>query len=137
MNINNIPEFVPDDYPKPPCVYFLIGEKGEVVYVGQSRVSWMNRIEFHKEDKDFSSVRILEAPENKLDEVESKYILKYRPKYNYTMPTTDKYVSQNKLRETFDIDGWDLRKIRMQTDAEIFPERYDIEIVRKWVEENE
>lgn len=67
-------------------VYFLMHEK-EIVYVGQS-VNCTLRIGNHLNDgqKAFDSYFFVECPESRLDEMEAKYIVKFRPKYNITIP---------------------------------------------------
>lgn len=65
-------------------IYFLTKDN-EVVYVGQSKQG-MNRIYFHKfSKKDFDSFYFINCDIEKLDELESYYILKYLPKYNKSL----------------------------------------------------
>ena len=60
-------------------IYFLIDGE-EVVYVGQSSIG-LQRPYSHS-DKIFNRIAILRCDSKELDELESKYIRKYSPKYN-------------------------------------------------------
>ena len=61
-------------------IYFLL-KNDEVVYIGKSTRGF-SRIGEHK-NKDFNKYAILEIKDkNMLNFYESKYILKYQPKYN-------------------------------------------------------
>lgn len=62
-------------------VYFLLKDN-EVVYVGQTKVG-ISRPISHT-DKDYDCIKIQYCDIDKLDEVESKYIIKYNPIYNKT-----------------------------------------------------
>ena len=62
----------------PPGVYFLC-HGNKVVYVGQS-INPSARIAQHQADKQFN--RVFMIPTNNLDEVETMYIKKFKPKYN-------------------------------------------------------
>jgi hypothetical protein len=67
-------------------VYFLMLER-EIVYVGQS-TNCNLRIGNHLLDgqKAFDSYFVVECPTNRLDEMEAKYIVKFRPKHNVIIP---------------------------------------------------
>jgi hypothetical protein len=67
-------------------IYFLMHER-EIVYVGQS-VNCHARMGTHLNDdlKVFDSYFIIECPANRLDELEAKYIVQLRPKYNLAIP---------------------------------------------------
>lgn len=62
-----------------PIIYFLMDEE-EVVYVGQSKIG-LSRPFSHR-DKQYTKLQVLECEEKDLDYLESKYIQKYKPKYN-------------------------------------------------------
>ena len=64
-----------------PFIYFLI-KKNEVVYVGQTKVG-LQRPLSHT-DKDFDYIMIQYCDKSDLNEIESKYIVKYNPIYNKT-----------------------------------------------------
>lgn len=66
-------------------VYFLI-DKDKVVYVGQTKCTWPQRIDNHLREgqKVFDDVWYVGVPIKELDNVEKKYIKKFKPKYNVT-----------------------------------------------------
>lgn len=78
-----------------PIIYFLIFED-EVVYVGQSKQGICRP--FQHTTRTFDSVCIKRCEEDELDYLESKYILKYRPKYNKSILNSYSY-SYKKVRE--------------------------------------
>lgn len=67
-------------------IYFLM-QGSEIVYVGQS-TNCNFRIGNHLSDeqKVFDSYFMVECIESRLDEMEAKYIVKFRPKYNLAIP---------------------------------------------------
>ena len=65
----------------PSCVYFLISEYDEVVYVGQT-VNLLGRIGEHTKTKEFHRVLYLPTPKSSLLPVEKEFILKLNPKLN-------------------------------------------------------
>ena len=76
--LEEIEELVEVPAMHPPGVYFLCQEN-QVVYVGQS-INPSARIAQHQADKQFN--RVFMIPTNNLDEVETMYIKKFKPKYN-------------------------------------------------------
>lgn len=95
-------ELLKDDY----WIYFLIKDD-EIVYVGQT-IRGMHRIKVHQFEgkKDFDSFSYLVCDKNELDYWESRYILKYDPKYNsqITYSSLDdeigtKYFSKTKIKD--------------------------------------
>jgi hypothetical protein len=62
-------------------IYFLIQED-EIVYVGQS-VTVHNRINQHVGVKEFDRFTYIRCKPEELDVLETKYILKFKPKYNF------------------------------------------------------
>ena len=64
-------------------IYFLIQDE-EVVYVGQTTQGF-SRIQAHK-NKQFNKVNYIRCRVDELDELESKYIVKYNPLYNKVLP---------------------------------------------------
>lgn len=70
----------------PMCgLYFLISAY-EIVYIGQSATDILQRIRQHRLDpnKKFSSVFILQCSPADLDQLERRYIERFRPAYNTT-----------------------------------------------------
>lgn len=62
-------------------VYFLL--KGDqIVYVGQS-ININERIRTHEKIKDFDKFTYVGCEKENLNEIEAKYILKFKPIYNY------------------------------------------------------
>jgi hypothetical protein len=76
--LEEIEELVEVPAMHPPGVYFLC-HGNKVVYVGQSS-NPSARIAQHQADKQFN--RVFMIPTNNLDEVETMYIKKFKPKYN-------------------------------------------------------
>lgn len=68
--------------PRPCFVYFLLNEKNEVVYVGQTANSPEHRLLAHKKNKNFKTVYILPVDRLSLNETETHYIQKFKPIYN-------------------------------------------------------
>lgn len=65
-----------------PCIYFLLNDASEVVYVGKS-VSLMTRIGTHHiSGKQFSRVAVYHSSLETLDADEMRFIEKYRPPLN-------------------------------------------------------
>ena len=60
-------------------IYFLI-KNNVVVYVGQTKQGLYRP--FSHRDKEYDEMKIILCEPNKLDLIEDKYILKYKPIYN-------------------------------------------------------
>lgn len=69
-----------------PIIYFLL-DNDEVVYVGQSKIG-LARPYIHK-DKNFTHIAFISCEEDMLDEKETEFIKKYRPKYNKMAGNSD------------------------------------------------
>ena len=83
MNIKNIPESIEFTFPKHACVYLLTDEEGNILYVGKSKNNTIGRIAYHQHEKEFNRVFFINCNGFKeMDKLESKLILKYKPKYN-------------------------------------------------------
>ena len=63
-----------------PYVY-LLWDKGEVVYVGQT-FNIKTRIQAHLKSKEFKQVSLIECTKEDIDEVENHNITTLKPKYN-------------------------------------------------------
>lgn len=80
-------------------IYFLFNDD-ECIYIGQS-VNVMARIGSHVKMKNFNSYAYIEYPEEKLNEMETLYILTYKPILNrcsnryYAVPCSDTKVRFN------------------------------------------
>jgi len=69
--------------PLKPCIYFLTDQDGNILYVGKSKGKTIGRIAQHQYEKEFSrAFFIICSGYREMDELESKLIMKYRPKYN-------------------------------------------------------
>jgi excinuclease UvrABC nuclease subunit len=83
MNIKEQIEAIEIAIAKKPCVYFLTDEAGEILYVGKSKSNTIGRISAHGYDKQFSRAFFINCQGYKeMDDLESKLILKIKPKYN-------------------------------------------------------
>lgn len=67
-------------------IYFLV-HNAEIVYIGQSRDVLLRLSTHVREDKKiFTSFAVVEAPPEKLDDLEAKYIAKFAPILNIQRP---------------------------------------------------
>jgi hypothetical protein len=83
MNIKEQKMAIEITIPEGPCVYFLTDSDGEILYIGKSRNGTIGRIATHQYGKEFNRAFFVNCfGYKKMDELESKLILKYRPKYN-------------------------------------------------------
>lgn len=103
-------------------VYFLL-DNDEVVYVGQSKTG-LDRAFSHR-DKVFDEVSYVRCKENELDDCESFYIKKYKPKYNktpgssnYSMLKAKKYIRY--ISQIDDLSIKDLKKIINYLQIEVY-----------------
>jgi excinuclease UvrABC nuclease subunit len=104
MDINEIASIKKDvsilQPPRNSIIYFLF-KNDEIVYVGQSKTG-TNRIWQHTRNdryidkKDFNFYSFIPCEENTLNETEAYYIIKFKPKYNKSIPKNNKYVNINK-----------------------------------------
>jgi len=62
-------------------IYFLVSDEG-IVYVGQS-INITSRVQQHTSSKVFTHYTYVLCDEKDLDNLETKYINKFRPKYNF------------------------------------------------------
>ncbi len=70
---------IPIFYPKF-VIYFLFNGD-TLVYIGKSK-NLVNRVMYHREDKTFTDLAIVETNENDYSLLECYYINKYKPQYN-------------------------------------------------------
>lgn len=85
------------------CIYFLI-KNNVVVYVGKT-INGKWRIKQHKYDKDYDKVYIIKCKSDDLMELEDKYMMKYKPRYNMLYNTNRKNIitTYNEVRKKFNI----------------------------------
>lgn len=72
-------------------VYFLVDDTDEVVYVGQARN--LDTRPFEHKDKNFSKIFAIPCHRDDLSDSEFKYIVKYLPVYNRSLPRSTEYPS--------------------------------------------
>lgn len=78
-------------------IYFLI-KNNVVVYVGQTRQGLYRP--FSHRDKEYDEMKIILCDEKKLDLIEDKYILKYKPIYNKEINNAySLHNARNKIRK--------------------------------------
>jgi len=93
---------------KETSIYFLL-EKGQVVYVGQTRNSVSDRILSHSKEKDFDAFSSFAVNDKELDEIESENIIFHRPKYNQLV-NSDFYRTSKNMAKCLDINIWKFRR---------------------------
>ena len=94
---------------KKSLVYFLINGS-EIVYVGKTTMG-ISRVLSHCGTKEFDSYFTIDCDHEKLDETESNYIYKFEPRYNISLPENTKFISRNKLKKQYRVDGHAMRKV--------------------------
>ena len=72
-------------------IYYLYN-KNILVYIGQA-ICCEKRLSQHLGNKDFDEYEIIEVEKKKLNEVEATEILKYKPKYNKSIPKNKIFIS--------------------------------------------
>lgn len=83
---------------KTSAIYFLINCNNEIVYVGKSKRGKI-RISEHFNDKTFSSYTIIPVSEKKLDILENKYIMEFKPIYNKKINSNILYFTLKQLNK--------------------------------------
>ena len=115
-----------------PTLYFLFREH-ELVYVGYS-IYLDRRIRVHAADnnKDFDSFTAIRYEGEDHADIESAYIIKYRPEYNKTLPS-GRYRTKGGMRKAFDIDSLTLnlilREYNIMPTVQLFHTYYDLEAI--------
>lgn len=79
-------------------IYFLL-KNDEVVYVGKTTKGITRAYSHIHTDKDFDKIFMLPCDEDKLNEFENTYILKYRPIYNKILNLEDAYSITRVLKK--------------------------------------
>lgn len=107
-----------------PIIYFLIDGEN-VVYVGQSKIG-LSRPYQHM-NKKFDKVSFFRCEENELDYLETKFIQKYKPKYNkailnsysYSLKRARKMIREQTFFKGFTLNDlkWIIRKLELETDV--------------------
>lgn len=119
-------------------IYFLLDDS-EIIYVGQSTSSAINRVVYHRiaNDKHFDSFVIIECDSDKLNQTEAEYIWKFAPKYNNAMPGNSFYLGRKAIQKRLGISGWVFRRITNRCTTTQRLNCYDIREIQKAIEENE
>lgn len=103
-------------------IYFLL-DNNVVVYVGQTKQGILRPLS-HK-DKKYDTIKILYCDEKELNNLEDRYITKYRPKYNKTLNCASRYSlmrARNNIRQEInncEFTIWDLKKIIKKLNIEL------------------
>lgn len=94
-----------------PIIYFLL-DNDEVVYVGQSKVG-LYRPYTHK-DKTFTHVAFINCKECELDDKETEFIKKYKPKYNKKAGNSDYSLTRTKavIKSQTNIHNFNVHDLR-------------------------
>jgi len=80
------------------CVYML-WSGSNVIYVGSTKYP-SARIRSHQSSiKEFDSVSAHECNDDELLDLETKFIIKLKPKYNSSIPSSTEYVLMSKRRD--------------------------------------
>jgi len=123
MNIKDQPIAIEIVDTVKPCVYFLTDDNGEILYVGKTKKNLLGKIAFHKCEKQFNRSFFIRCSGYKeIDDMETKLILKYKPKYN-------KQISNNK--STGLLSELDIKKVYKSCDRRIIrkaAEMFNIEM---------
>lgn len=122
MNINEREDVLKVHNVQYPIVYLLL-DKDEVVYVGQSKVG-LSRPYSHR-DKMFTDIAFIKCNEDELDDKETELIKKYKPKYNKKAGNSDYSITRTKniIREQTNIHDFnlcDLKKLIKKFDVNTF-----------------
>ncbi len=124
MNILQVRGATELTIPDKPCIYFLTDSHGEVLYVGKSKTSTLGRISAHKYEKQFNrAFFILCNGFKEMDEREAELIKKFKPRYNFIIPTGSE--AKGLLKDT------EIKKI-MQVDRRIIrnaANKFDIPMI--------
>lgn len=92
-------------------VYFLIYKK-KIVYVGKTEgifgVSIFNHLKQNKIK--FEQFYINQLDTECIEDIQARYIVKFKPKYNYTLPKNSIYMSRYKIKRFFKGVDWRIIK---------------------------
>ena len=91
-------------------IYFLI-DGDQIVYVGQSTNVSLRIYHHLKSDKVFDYYSVIPCEQNILNEVEAFYIVRFKPKYNHNLPKNVLFVTKDKIKKDYKIDGHRLNKL--------------------------
>lgn len=89
---------IPLDLPKIKSVIYYLIQDDTIVYIG-STSNTLARVFTHLKDKDFNKVTYYPVEEKDKFDTEASEIVKYKPKYNRSVPANNLFCSQSKIRE--------------------------------------
>lgn len=90
-----------------PMIYFLF-DGSLIVYIGQSRTG-LTRVQAHASSKKYTHFAWIPCPVHLLNNTEAYYILKFKPKYNLSLPGNEVY---KKPKEAVKMHGMTMREAR-------------------------
>lgn len=99
-------------------IYFLI-QDNEIVYIGQTKIHFATRISKHINSNNikFNSFYIIPfSPDENLNIIEAKYIIKFNPKHNSKFPQNSTYLSRQQIKKFFFGISWPTIKKGIQKD---------------------
>jgi hypothetical protein len=104
IELNNIKELysLPRDYIITPSGIYFLCKGGKIKYIGQAKCITdrvLNHIREAK--KDFEEIFYIQAPINKLTELEGALIKHFRPKYNKTHFSLKSYKEENIINKLY------------------------------------
>ena len=97
-------------------IYFLF-DGPTLVYIGQSE-NIFKRVPIHLETKKFDSWNYIEFVEEDLNILEAEFILKYKPKYNKSIPKNNRWVSQSLIKKIHNIGKVETNKMILNNEVE-------------------
>lgn len=118
--------FFEKKYPKQIFVYLLLENK-KVVYVGQT-TNGLNRIKQHfkNSEKKFDDYKIIKCSKKDLNEIENFYILKYKPKYNKKINSSNVKITYiiAKLKDVIGFNPYSIKGIEKIIEKSNFQTKY-------------
>lgn len=108
---------------------YLLWDNGIVVYVGQSTNIWA-RVGVHLASpiKKFDGFSYCEI-EGNLNDAEAELIVRYKPKFNSSLPNNSFYASSSQLKKVFNVNGWEWRRLK-QISSPVWLDYYKIQEIR-------
>jgi hypothetical protein len=92
-------------------VYFLL-QDNLIVYVGKSTNNVNGRVLSHRVDKEFDGYSfIVSRDEEEMSTLETLFILRYKPKYNKSIPASNEYMKLKDIQKHLNISHWAVKKL--------------------------
>ena len=102
-------------------IYYLLFHDNEVMYVGQSK-NVFSRIGAHLSSGviPFFMFRYFEVLPHEMNDIEAEEIIKYRPRYNNSIPSNNTFFNLEQMKSKYPImRGRDIKIHRIIEDLEI------------------